>query len=133
MKANLKKLPIGIQSIGEIIHGGYVYVDKTDLIYRLITEGKYYFLSRPRRFGKSLLLDTLKSIFSGDKRLFKGCSIYKSRYQWPKHPMIYLDFTQIPTKDPKQLESALKFFLEDTAKAYNQSIKIPSLEYGLTD
>ena len=71
------KYPIGIQSFEQIIQDGYVYVDKTDLIYRLVTEGKIYFLSRPRRFGKSLLISTLKNYFLGRKELFKGLAIDK--------------------------------------------------------
>ena len=65
------KYPIGIQTFEEIIREGYVYVDKTELVYRLVSEGKIYFLSRPRRFGKSLLLSTLKSYYQGKKELFK--------------------------------------------------------------
>ena len=69
------KYPIGIQDFAQIIQDGYVYVDKTDLVYKLATEGKIYFLSRPRRFGKSLLLSTLKYYFQGRKDLFKGLAI----------------------------------------------------------
>ena len=65
------KYPIGIQDFAQIIQDGYVYVDKTDLVYKLATEGKIYFLSRPRRFGKSLLLSTLKYYFQGRRDLFK--------------------------------------------------------------
>ena len=66
------KYPIGIQSFDQLIEDGYVYVDKTDLVYSLVKEGKIYFLSRPRRFGKSLLVSTLKNYFLGRKELFKG-------------------------------------------------------------
>ena len=66
------KYPIGIQTFEQIRNGGFVYADKTDLVYKLATEGKIYFLSRPRRFGKSLLLSTLKCYFEGRKGLFKG-------------------------------------------------------------
>lgn len=66
------KYPIGIQSFDQLIEDGYVYVDKTDLVYSLVKEGKIYFLSRPRRFGKSLLVSTLKNYFLGKKELFKG-------------------------------------------------------------
>ena len=74
------KYPIGIQSFDQIINDDYVYVDKTELIYRLATEGKIYFLSRPRRFGKSLLVSTLKNYFKGKKELFKGLAIYGKPY-----------------------------------------------------
>jgi len=68
----LRKYPIGLQSFREIRKGGYVYIDKTEVIHRLVTTGKYYFLSRPRRFGKSLLVDTLEELFKGSKELFGG-------------------------------------------------------------
>ena len=67
----MKKLPLGIQNLREIIEGDYVYVDKTQFIYDLLCTAKYYFLSRPRRFGKSLLLDTINEIMSGNKELFE--------------------------------------------------------------
>ena len=69
------KYPIGIQSFDQIIEDGYVYIDKTDMVYSLAHEGKIYFLSRPRRFGKSLLVSTLKNYFLGRKELFRGLSI----------------------------------------------------------
>lgn len=76
----IKKLPIGIQSIREILEEDQVYVDKTTFILSLIRNGKHYFMSRPRRFGKSLFLNTLEEIFKGNKDLFKGCAIYESDY-----------------------------------------------------
>ncbi len=87
----MKKLPIGISTLRDIIDGGYVYVDKTFHALKLISEGKYYFLSRPRRFGKSLFLDTLKEIFYGNKELFKGLYIY-DKYDFDKHPVIRISF-----------------------------------------
>lgn len=69
------RYPVGMQSFPEIIEGGYVYVDKTALIYKMIAQGKYYFLSRPRRFGKSLLISTIEAFFSGRRDLFKGLAI----------------------------------------------------------
>ena len=87
----MKKLPIGISTLRDIIDDGYVYIDKTQHAYKLITEGKYYFLSRPRRFGKSLFLDTLKEIFQGNKELFKGLYIY-DKYDFDRHPVIRISF-----------------------------------------
>lgn len=75
-EAMSKIYPVGIQSFEEIRRGGYCYVDKTALIYQLVKTGKYYFLSRPRRFGKSLLISTLETYFLGKKELFKGLAIY---------------------------------------------------------
>ena len=72
----MKKLPIGIQTFSQIIENEYLYVDKTGIAYDLIESGKYYFLSRPRRFGKSLFVDTLQSLFQGEKELFEGLFIF---------------------------------------------------------
>ena len=88
----LKKLPIGISTLREILEENYIYVDKTHLAQELIENGKYYFLSRPRRFGKSLFLDTLRTIFSGDKEVFKGLSIYDNGYEFVKYPVIKISF-----------------------------------------
>ncbi|GIW22033.1 MAG: hypothetical protein KatS3mg068_1040 [Candidatus Sericytochromatia bacterium] len=88
----MKKLPLGIQTFKEIINNSYLYVDKTEYIYNLINEGKYYFISRPRRFGKSLLISTLKEIFLGNKELFKDLWIY-DKIEWEKHPVIHIDFS----------------------------------------
>ena len=86
------KYPIGIQDFAQIIQDGYVYVDKTDLVYKLATEGKIYFLSRPRRFGKSLLLSTLKYYFQGRKDLFKGLAIDRLETKWAEYPVFHIDF-----------------------------------------
>jgi len=87
----LKKLPIGISTLKEVIKENYLYVDKTDIAQQLIENGKYYFLSRPRRFGKSLFLDTLGTIFNADKELFKGLAISET-YTFEKHPIIQISF-----------------------------------------
>ena len=103
----MKKLPIGIQNFREIVEGGYVYVDKTPYIYELLHSASYYFLSRPRRFGKSLLLDTIAEAFSGDRELFKGLWIYDSDYDFPKHPVIRLDMSNMANKTPDILEESI--------------------------
>ena len=86
------KYPIGIQTFDKIINGGYVYVDKTNLIYRLTHEGTVCFLGRPRRFGKSLLLSTLEAYFLGRKELFKGLAIEQLEHEWNQYPVFRLDF-----------------------------------------
>ena len=86
------KYPIGIQSFDRIIEDGYVYVDKTDLIYQLAQEGSIYFLSRPRRFGKSLLVSTLEHYFLGHKELFKGLKIDQLEKDWYVYPVFHMDF-----------------------------------------
>ena len=85
----MKPLPLGIRTFSNLIEGNYLYVDKTKEIFTLISEGIYYFLSRPRRFGKSLLISTLKEIFLGNRKLFKGLYIY-DKITWKSHPIIQL-------------------------------------------
>lgn len=84
------KYPIGIQTFADIINGGYIYVDKTAHVWRLVSRGKYYFLSRPRRFGKSLLLSTIEAFFQGRKELFKGLYIYDQDWAWEEYPIFHL-------------------------------------------
>lgn len=86
------KYPIGIQSFDQLIEDGYVYIDKTDLVYALANEGKIYFLSRPRRFGKSLLVSTLKNYFLGRKELFRGLKIDSLEKDWKIYPVFHIDF-----------------------------------------
>jgi len=100
----MKKLPLGLQTFRRIIEGDYVYVDKTQYVYNLINDASYYFLSRPRRFGKSLLLDTIAEAFGGDRELFSGLWIYDSDYDFAKHPVIRLDMSNIPNDTPEILK-----------------------------
>jgi len=95
------KYPIGIQDFDKIINEGYTYVDKTELIYKLVHEGSYYFLSRPRRFGKSLLMSTLEAYFSGKRELFHGLAIDKFKKEWTVYPVLHLDLNtgKYDTKD----------------------------------
>jgi len=109
---NMKKLPIGIQSFEEIRKENYYYVDKTSFVEKLTSEGKYYFLSRPRRFGKSLFLDTLRQAFLGKKELFEGLYL-ETHWDWSKkYPVIYIDFAEgvIDSVDTlhKTIESILR-------------------------
>ena len=91
----MKTLPIGIQSFRYLRENGYLYVDKTDIIHRLVAAGKVYFLSRPRRFGKSLLISTLEELFKGNKPLFEGLAIY-DKWDWTKtYPVIRIDWGEI--------------------------------------
>ena len=112
----MKKLPLGIQNFREIIKGNYVYVDKTQYVYNLINDAKYYFLSRPRRFGKSLLLDTIAEVFSGDKELFNGLFIYDSDYSFEKHPVLRLDMSNIANETPETLIEELSIPLRERAR-----------------
>ena len=112
----MKKLPLGIQNFKQIIEDDCVYVDKTQHIYNLIAGAKCYFLSRPRRFGKSLLLDTIGEVFRGEKELFKGLWIYESDYDFKKHPVIRLDMSNIPNKTPQVFEQSLSEEISTCAK-----------------
>ena len=88
----LKKCPIGIQTFEEIINKGYLYIDKTEYVYRMAHgASKYCFLSRPRRFGKSLLLSTIEAYFQGKRELFKGLAIEKLETDWLEYPVLHLD------------------------------------------
>ena len=107
MNAQLRKLPIGIQTFENIRREGYVYVDKTALIYRLVTTGKPYFLSRPRRFGKSLLLSTLESYFEGRRELFEGLAIADLEEAWQEYPVLHLDLNAEKYDAPEQLGGIL--------------------------
>ena len=86
-----KIYPIGIQNFEKIRNEGYYYVDKTALIYRLVKTGSYYFLSRPRRFGKSLLISTLEAYFLGKKELFEGLAMAQLEKNWIRRPVLHLD------------------------------------------
>jgi len=108
----MKKLPLGIQNFKEIIEENYIYADKTQYVYNLLNDAKYYFLSRPRRFGKSLLLDTIAEVFNGDKELFKGLWIYDSGYSFKKHPTVRIDMSSLANKTPDVLENSLSFYLK---------------------
>ena len=101
------KYPIGIQDFESIINGGYVYVDKTALIYKLVTEGSIYFLSRPRRFGKSLLVSTLEAYFQGRKDLFQGLAIDELEKEWAEYPVFHIDFNGENYTEPGKLEEKI--------------------------
>lgn len=88
-----KKYPLGIQTFSEIAKGNYYYADKTDVVYRLVHYAKYHFLSRPRRFGKSLFVSTLQAYFEGKKELFKGLAIEQLEQEWTEYPVIHLDLS----------------------------------------
>ena len=86
-----KIYPIGIQNFEKIRNDGYFYIDKTALMYQMVKTGSYYFLSRPRRFGKSLLVSTLEAYFQGKKELFEGLAVEKLEKDWIKYPILHLD------------------------------------------
>ena len=112
------KYPIGIQSFDQIIEGGFVYVDKTDMVYKLVTEGKIYFLGRPRRFGKSLLVSTLKHYFLGHKELFKGLKIDSLEKDWLEYPVFHIDFNGVDFTQPGSLEDRIERYLSTWEETY---------------
>ena len=117
----MMKYPIGIQTFEQIREDGYVYVDKTDLIYSLVTEGKTYFLSRPRRFGKSLLLSTLENYFLGRKELFDGLAIGKLEKEWKQYPVLRIDFNGDDFTETGRLQHTLENFVADLEIQYGMA------------
>jgi hypothetical protein len=114
----LKKLPIGIQTFKKLRQEGCVYVDKTEIAYNLIERGSYYFLSRPRRFGKSLFLDTLSEIFKGSKELFEGLSIY-DKWDWnKKYPVIAINFSQGSYRSEQNTYDSIKGILKGICRTF---------------
>ena len=124
------KYPIGIQSFDQIIEDGYVYVDKTDLVYRLTHEGKIYFLSRPRRFGKSLLVSTLENYYLGRKELFRGLAMEQLEKEWNVHPVFHIDFNSGNFAKPGELEQKINFYLTECEKQYNLPVRTDELGYS---
>jgi len=119
----LKKLPIGESSFENLIKGDMIYVDKTEPIYKMITTSKYFFLSRPRRFGKSLLISTLQEIFKGKKELFKNLWIYNSDYNWESHPVIVIDFNGITSDTPELLQKSLEYTIENKGRDFGLQVQ----------
>ena len=127
MKKKLKNLPIGISDFKRIREKDYLYIDKTERICELISGGMYYFLSRPRRFGKSLLISTFYNIFRGKKELFKGLYIYDSDYEWEEYPIVRLDFNVISNNNERIFEEALKKRIDDIGESKGLKIKEDNL------
>lgn len=121
------KYPIGIQNFEKIRREGFVYVDKTALIYRLASEGNYYFLSRPRRFGKSLLLSTMESYFLGEKDLFEGLAISELEDKWDRHPIFHLDLNTEKYDTEQALDDKLNLALTNWERLYGSNSHEKSL------
>ena len=122
------KYPIGIQSFDRIIEDGYVYVDKTELIYNLTHESSIYFLSRPRRFGKSLLVSTLKNYYLGRRELFRGLAMERLETEWAVHPVFHVDFNGAVFSNAGQLEAMLRDYVEGWERMYGL---VPDKELGI--
>ena len=113
----MKKYPIGIQDFRKLREEGFIYVDKTEILHHLISSGGYYFLSRPRRFGKSMLVSTLKEIFSGSRELFKGLWI-EDKTDWQVYPVIHLSFDRMGSRKGELL-ATFNELLSETAQQYD--------------
>lgn len=112
------KYPIGIQDFEKLRTNGYSYVDKSRFVYKLATEGEYYFLSRPRRFGKSLFLSTLEAYFQGKKELFEGLAIYDLETEWKKYPIFYIDLNTANFREKDSLYTVLNDYLTTWESKY---------------
>lgn len=112
------KYPIGIQDFEDLQRNGYAYVDKTNFVYKLADEGKYYFLSRPRRFGKSLFLSTLEAYFQGKKELFEGLAIYDLETEWKKYPIFHIDLNTVNFREKDSLYTVLNDYLTTWESKY---------------
>ena len=104
----------------KIRKGGYFYIDKTALVYQLVKTGSYYFLSRPRRFGKSLLISTLEAYFQGKRELFEGLAMEKLEKDWVKYPVLHLDLNTEKYDTPESLENKLNGALVEWEKIYGE-------------
>lgn len=122
------RYPIGIQTFADIREGGYIYVDKTAYIYNMRREGKYYFLSRPRRFGKSLLLSTIEAYFQGRRDLFEGLAIDTLTEDWEPHPVLHLDLNPRDYSKYDALVKELNRHLEQWEKVYGDEKKDRNVE-----
>lgn len=115
------KYPIGVQSFESLRNDGFVYVDKTALVYKLAQEGKCYFLSRPRRFGKSLLLSTVEAYFKGKKHLFEGLAIERMEKEWKEFPVLHLDLNAERYATIGELENILDTYLREWETEYGSA------------
>jgi len=124
----MRKLPIGIQTFEGIRKGGYLYVDKTDMVYQIANVGKPYFLSRPRRFGKSLLLSTFEAYFQGRKDLFRGLAIERLETEWVEYPVFHLDLNARKYEAASDLLAMLNQHLEKWEQEYGTERRDRSAE-----
>ena len=129
-----KLYPIGIQTFEEIRKSDNLYIDKTEYIYRMThTDGKYFFLSRPRRFGKSQLVSTLQSYFEGKKELFEGLAIEHLEKEWTEYPVLHFDMSLGKHMDNEQLTEYLGYLLEDNERKFGITDHRNGVNNRLTD
>ena len=117
----MRKYPVGIQTFSEIRKGNYVYIDKTDLVWNM-TQMKYVFLSRPRRFGKSLLTTTLASYFKGEKQYFEGLKIMDLETEWEQYPVIHIDLSLAKNQPTAEdLQKTILYLIEPLVEEYGKT------------
>ena len=121
----LKRLPVGIQTFSEIRNLDMLYVDKTEYIWNMVHLSKYIFLSRPRRFGKSLLVSTLQAYFEGKRELFKGLAMEQLEKEWVEYPVLRFDMSLGKHMEKEQLERYLLYILEENEKRFGLSSNHP--------
>ena len=127
--AEKRKYPIGITTFWEMVRQNYVYVDKTEYVYKMASSGKYYFLSRPRRFGKSLLVSTLKAYFEGEKDLFENLALGRLEKEWVKYPVIRIDLSMGKYYEFEQVHAIIGGILKRLEQEWNVTVDDP-YRYG---
>ena len=134
MEQQRRFYPIGIQTFSELRNKPYLYIDKTEHVYRIThSDSKYVFLSRPRRFGKSLLTSTLQAYFEGKKELFKGLAIEKWETEWTEYPVLHFDMSMGKHLDKEGLERYLLWQLKTLERNFGIESEIPDTNTRLTD
>lgn len=118
----MKNLNVSNPSFEDLILNGSLYVDKTSYIHELVTKGTYYFCSRPRRFGKTLTISTLESLFKGKRELFRSLAIDSLDYDWKTYPVLHIDFGKCQAKNPEETEDWINFTLGRIASEYGLAI-----------
>ena len=127
----MKKLPIGIQNTRDILEKDRIYVDKTPFILRLLENGKHYFMSRPRRFGKSLFISTLAEVFKGNRELFQGLKIYDSHYDWQEHCVLQFNFSLIASREKGEFITSFQETIDTIAQEHYYSLSGSSIQIRL--
>jgi len=129
----MKKFPIGIQNFESLRREGYAYVDKTAMVWRVANMGRYYFMSRPRRFGKSLFLSTLQAYLEGKRNLFKGLAVEQMETEWKQHPILHLDLNASRYTCKEDLQEILDRYLRSWEDLYGRDIRTTSLAGRFAD
>ena len=128
MEAGFKRFPIGIQTFSNIVEGGYLYIDKTGFVHDLAETYKYVFLSRPRRFGKSLLSSTFRSYFEGKKELFEGLKAGDMKKEWTRHPVFHFDMSTAKHVNEDQLLRQLDYKLAEYERVYGKGENLDKMD-----